>query len=349
MINFNEEYFGNNCYFFLKEWKDKISLYYSVGDTITESRKKDDKKDFDKKNEKKLKRYVSKTLSSSEKKSKKQIEKDLTSIEKDGEIDELVDIDGTFNSSRVPFINHYLAPKKTMDQTVPMARVSNDPVTRGYRVYWGESEEKDDNLLNEDKLSTMEKLILQAEKDGHIEGDYSQNVLSSAKKIAKEFDDLKNDDERKTLRDHFYGKFIKMITGKKQIKEVDYSDAFGYDETEDKDFKGTVNTLKKMGVDNPVQRAKQFGKLPKQKRKNGKLKQRLSEKEQIEEEQKNKMKKMVEDILAKKYSDKGEVVEKDKNKGMSQFLIKNLKSIKNLADKEGISLSDLIKQLKNDE
>ena len=279
MINFNEEYFGNNCYFFLKEWKDKISLYYSVGDTITESRKKDDKKDFDKKNEKKLKRYVSKTLSSSEKKSKKQIEKDLTTIEKDGEIDELVDIDGTFNSSRVPFINHYLAPKKTMDQTVPMARVSNDPVTRGYRVYWGESEEKDNNV----------------------------------------------------------------------VSEVDYSDAFGYDETEDKDFKGTVNTLKKMGVDNPIQRAKQFGKLPKQKRKNGKLKQRLSEKEQIEEERKNKMKKMVEDILAKKYSDKGEVVEKDKNKGMSQFLIKNLKSIKNLADKEGISLSDLIKQLKNDE
>lgn len=279
MVNFNEEYFSNNCYFFLKEGKDKISLYYSVGDTITESRKKDEKKDFDKKNEKKLKKYVSKALSTKEKKSKEEIEKDLDTIEKDGELDELVDTDGTFNSSRIPYLNQYLTPRKTMDQTVPMARVSNDPVTRGYRVYWGESEEKDENT----------------------------------------------------------------------ISEVDYSDAFGYDETENKDFKDTVKTLKKMGVDNPVERAKQFGKLPKQKRKNGKLKQRLSEKEQIEEEQKTKMKKMVEDILAKKYNDKGEVVEKDKNKGMSQFLIKNLKSIKNLADKEGISLSDLIKQLKTDE
>jgi len=279
MVNFNEEYFSNNCYFFLKEGKDKISLYYSVGDTITESRKKDEKKDFDKKNEKKLKKYVSKVLSTKEKKSKEEIEKDLDTIEKDGELDELVDTDGTFNSSRIPYLNQYLTPRKTMDQTVPMARVSNDPVTRGYRVYWGESEEKDENT----------------------------------------------------------------------ISEVDYSDAFGYDETENKDFKDTVKTLKKMGVDNPVERAKQFGKLPKQKRKNGKLKQRLSEKEQIEEEQKTKMKKMVEDILAKKYNDKGEVVEKDKNKGMSQFLIKNLKSIKNLADKEGISLSDLIKQLKTDE
>ena len=279
MVNFNEEYFSNNCYFFLKEGKDKISLYYSVGDTITESRKKDEKKDFDKKNEKKLKKYVSKVLSTKEKKSREEIEKDLDTIEKDGELDELVDTDGTFNSSRIPYLNQYLTPRKTMDQTVPMARVSNDPVTRGYRVYWGESEEKDENT----------------------------------------------------------------------ISEVDYSDAFGYDETENKDFKDTVKTLKKMGVDNPVERAKQFGKLPKQKRKNGKLKQRLSEKEQIEEEQKTKMKKMVEDILAKKYNDKGEVVEKDKNKGMSQFLIKNLKSIKNLADKEGISLSDLIKQLKTDE
>ena len=279
MINFNEEYFNNGYYFFLKEGKDKISLYYSIGDTITESRKKDEKKDFDKKNEKKLKKYVSKALTSKEKKSKEDIEKDLDSIEKDGEIEELVNSDGTMSNSRVPYLNQYLTPRKTMDQTVPMARVSNDPVTRGYRVYWGESEEKDDNV----------------------------------------------------------------------VSEVDYSDAFGYDETEDKDFKGTVKTLKKMGVENPIERAKQFGKLPKQKRKNGMLKQRLSEKEQLEEEQRKKMMKMVEDILAKKYKDKGEVVEKEKNKGMSQFLIKNLKSIKNLADKEGISLSELIKQLKTDE
>jgi hypothetical protein len=280
MINFNQEYFANNCYFFLKEGNDKISLYYSVGDTITETRKKDDKKVFSKKNEKKLKKYISKVVSSKEKKTKDDIENDLEDIENDGEIEELVDADGTFNSSRIPPLNMYLTPRKTMDQTVPMARVSNDPVTRGYRVYWGESEEKDDNL----------------------------------------------------------------------VSEVDYSDAFGYDETEDKDFKGTVKTLKKMGVENPIERAKQFGKLPKAKRKNGKLKQRLSEKEAIEEAQRIQMQKMVEDILTKKYNDKSEVVEKEKEeKGISQFLMKNLQSIKNLAKKEGVSLSQLIKKLKTDE
>ena len=38
-------------------------------------------------------------------------------------------------------------PRKTMDQTVVMARTTNDPVTRGYRVYYGESEDKKENIV----------------------------------------------------------------------------------------------------------------------------------------------------------------------------------------------------------
>jgi len=60
MINFNTEYFSNNYYFFLKDRGDKISLYYSVADTLTESRKKDEKIDFDKKDTKKIKDVMSK-------------------------------------------------------------------------------------------------------------------------------------------------------------------------------------------------------------------------------------------------------------------------------------------------
>jgi hypothetical protein len=277
MVEYNTEYFENGVYFFLKDKKDKIDLYYTVAETITESRKKDEKKEFPKKSENLLKNYISKILKNKKKRTKKEIDADLEKIKKSGEIDELVDSDGTLSSSRVPFLNMYLSPKKTMDQTVPMARVSNDPVTRGYRVYWGESEEKDDNV----------------------------------------------------------------------VSEVDYSDAFGYDETEDKDFKGTVNTLKKMGVENPVERAKQFGKLPKAKKKNGMLRQRLSEKDSIEEEQKKRMEKMVEDILTKRYQDDSEVVEKES--GINKILMKNLQSIKKLAEKEGISVSQLIKMLKNNE
>ena len=275
MINYNTEYFKNNLYFFLKERDEKISLYYSVAETLTESRKKDVKREFKKKDEKKIKNLVQKFLNSKGKITKKDIDKELDNVE--GEIDELVDSDGTMLNSKVPFLNMTLHPRKTTDQTVAMSRVTNDPVTRGYRVYWGESEDEQDNV----------------------------------------------------------------------VSEVDYSDAFGYEETENKDYKDTVKTLKQMGVENPVERAKQFGKLPKAKRKNGKLKQRLSEKETIEETQRKMAIKMVEDILTKKSKDDSDVVRKDE--GVSKILKNNLQAIKKLADREGISINQLIKILKSGE
>ena len=58
MINFNTEYYSNNYYFFLKERADKISLYYSIADTLTESRKNDERIDFDKKDSKKVKNII---------------------------------------------------------------------------------------------------------------------------------------------------------------------------------------------------------------------------------------------------------------------------------------------------
>lgn len=212
---------------------------------------------------------------------KNSIESELDNFGNDGELKELVSSDGTMMDSSVPFLNMTLHPRKTTDQTIPMARVSNDPVTRGYRVYWGESIEKDENLVN----------------------------------------------------------------------EIDYSDAFGYDETKEKDYNGTVKTLKKMGVENPVERAKQFGKLPKQKVKKTKtgkkvLKQRLVEKKPIEEIQRQKMLKMVEDILVNR---RKEVELGEKEKPINKIILKHISSLKNLAKKEGIELKDLIKALKNHE
>jgi hypothetical protein len=276
MINFNTEYYSNNYYFFLKERADKISLYYSIADTLTESRKNDERIDFDKKDSKKVKNIVGNVLKSKTKVSKNALTKKLKSIKPKKEIDELVDSDGTMLSSKIPFLNQTLTPHKTTDQTVAMARITNDPVTRGYRVYYGESEEGSDEVIN----------------------------------------------------------------------EVDYSEAFGYEETKDMNYNDTVITLKELGVDNPHQRARQFGKLPKQKRKNGELKQRLSEKDSIEEQQRKKMIKMVEDMLTKKSSNNSDVV---KDKGISKILLKNIQSIKKIADKEGISINMLIKALKSNE
>ena len=60
---------------------------------------------------------------------------------------------------------------------------------------------------------------------------------------------------------------------------------------------------------------------------------------------------MVEDILTKKSKKDGDVVKTDSNSNqtISKFLKRNLKSIKKLAEKEGISLDQLIKTLKYDE
>jgi hypothetical protein len=201
-------------------------------------------------------------------------------------LDELVDSDGSLSDSNIPILNQklYSPFPKTTDQIIPAARASNDPVRRGYRVYWGESEDEQDNV----------------------------------------------------------------------VSEVDYSDAFGYEETKDMDFDNTVDTLEDMGVENAEERAEEMGKDPKLEKKKLKgsfIRQRLVEKEPIDEIQKQQMVKMVEDILTKKTKKDGDVVKKnsDSSKSIGNFLKRNLKSIKKLAEKEGISVDQLIKALKYDE
>ena len=86
MINFNTEYFGNNCYFYMKDRGDKISLYYNVAETLTESRKSDEKIEFDKKDEKKLKGLVSSAMKTKSKVTKKALDKKLKGIKSKKEI-----------------------------------------------------------------------------------------------------------------------------------------------------------------------------------------------------------------------------------------------------------------------
>jgi hypothetical protein len=42
MVKLNTEYFNSPYYFYLKDKGDKVAIYYSVSNTITESRKNDD-------------------------------------------------------------------------------------------------------------------------------------------------------------------------------------------------------------------------------------------------------------------------------------------------------------------
>jgi len=283
MINFNEEYFSKPYYFFLKDRGDKVSLYYSVSETLSESRKKDEKMDFDKKDSPKIKNLIGKIMKNKSVKSTDEVTKTLKNIKtkKPTELEELVDDDGTMSTSKVPILNKWLTPKRTMDQTIVATRQTNNPITRGYRTYYGESVEEEPT-----------------------------------------------------------------------VNEIDYSDAFGYEETKDMDGKDTFKSLVKtlgMEPDEAKQRTKQFGKDPSGKRdKKSKYKndKNFIAKMTISEREKMEMSKMVDEMLAKRSKDNSEVQNKETT--VSKMLKKNIEAIKKIADNEGISINQLIKILKSE-
>ena len=217
MIAIDTELYSSPYYFLLRDKGNKYSLYFSVETTLTEARRKDEKIDFDKKHGDKVRKRLSKIAKEKKVKSTKEVK---------GEIEELINADGSMANSKVPILDPKLHPKKTMDQTVPAARMTNDPVTRGYRVYYGESVE--------------------------------------------------------------------------EVDEEDMSKAFGYQETSGKTPDQTIKILHKMGVENPVERAEEMGKDPelnKKKIKGSDMRIRITEKDTLEEIQRRKMIKVVEDIL----------------------------------------------------
>jgi hypothetical protein len=286
MIETNKEYFSSPYYFFISEKKDKISLYYSIAETLTESRKSDDKLDFDKKDLPKVKKGISSILNDKKIKTKSSIKKYFDEVTKDKEeIEELVDSDGTLVSSRIPPLNMGLAPKKTTDQTVIMGRMTNNPVTRGYRKYYGESEEEDENV----------------------------------------------------------------------VSEVDYSEAFGYEETKDMDGKDTYKYLvKKMGMepDDAKDRTEQFGKDPSGKKTKNAPKQIRNKKGFIDrmtlsEIERQKMIDIIDEILLTKKTNDKEISKKDTN--VSKIIKKNIDSLKKMAEKEGMTINQIIKMFKDEQ
>jgi len=246
MLKTNEEFFGSNYYFLLREKKDGGHLWFSVANTLLEARKKDEYIKVPKDKIEKLKKHLEKLVKDKTKKNTKELK---------GEIEELVNSDGTLSTSSVPILDPRLHPRKTMDQTVQAATQPGNYLAwsyRGGRTYYSESE----------------------------------------------------------------------------MKEEDMSGAFGYEETKDLDPEDTIKTLEDMGVDNPVERAIEFGKDPKipqeKKRKGSDMKIRLQEKENLAKIQREKMAKIIEDILVGKKGKKDIVNKKDKNEVLSKGEIMDL-------------------------
>ena len=212
----------------------------------------------------------------------------------DGEISELVNADGSMVGKSTPILQLDMHPRKTMDQTVVATRQTNNPMVRGYRVYYGESEEKDDE---------------------------------------------------------------------KMLDEVDYSDAFGYDETENvSTYDDADEVLADLGIEDPFERHErletlgfdpQLDKQLKQEKKRGECKNCFT-KRRLSELENQKMVKMIDEILLdKKHNSKDVLVKsKDDDEGkspISKILMRNIESIKKIAEREGLSLNKLIKHFKESE
>ena len=133
MITTDTEFYSSPYYFLLRDKGDKYSLYYSVEENLTEARKKDEVIHFEKSKGVKVKNHLKKVAKEKKIKTTKGLKKDL---------EELVNLDGALSNSKIPILDPRLHPHKTMDQTVAAARITNDPISRGYRTYYGESVEE---------------------------------------------------------------------------------------------------------------------------------------------------------------------------------------------------------------
>jgi hypothetical protein len=294
MIKLNQEYFNSPYYFYLKDKGSKINVYYSVSNTIVESRKNDDVVVIDKKDFEDIQKMISKILKSGKKLTKNQVHKlldskSLSTQKPDGELGELVNPDGSLMGSSIPILNQRNLAKKTTDKTVRMTKANQFPFIR---VYYGEGEEVDGKLLD----------------------------------------------------------------------EVDQSESFGFEETEDAPTYDVANKImKKMGVEDPFERNERLERLGfdrkldkelKNEKRRGECKNCFT-KRRLSELEKQKMEKMIDEILLSKKSKDKDVVKKTKETNddgvMSKLLIRNIEAIKKLADRENINIDKLVKHLKQGE
>lgn len=98
--------------------------------------------------------------------------KEITSeSEPQGEIDELVDADGTMLSSKIPILDPHLHPRKTMDQTVAMSRNVYDIFRMGYRRYFYEEDMSKAFGYDDTKFMDAKETIKFLEKELGLEPD----------------------------------------------------------------------------------------------------------------------------------------------------------------------------------
>jgi hypothetical protein len=257
MITIDQEFYSSPYYFLLRDKGDKFSLYYSVEGTLTEARKKDEVIHFAKEKGEKVKKYLKKTAKEKKVKNTKVLKKDL---------EELVNLDGAMSNSKIPILDPKLHPKKTMDQTVAASRITNDPITRGYRTYYGESVEEEMREVDMSKVfgyeetedmdgpETYEYFI----KELNLEpSDAEERTRQQGKNPFKEKKKMPGSDMKITISEIQKQKAIKMVEdilmNKKNSDNSDVTKKVNADSIEElpllirRNLKSLLNTVEKHG------------------------------------------------------------------------------------------------------
>lgn len=173
MITVDKEFYSSPYYFLLRDKGNKYSLYFSVEGTLTEARKKDEVVHFEKKKGEKVKKHLKKIAKEKKIKDTKALKTDL---------EELVNADGAMSNSKIPILDPRLHPRKTMDQTVAAASITNDPISRGYRTYYGESVEE----MTEEDMSAAFGYEETKDLDGKETYEYFKDELEMEPEEAKD-------------------------------------------------------------------------------------------------------------------------------------------------------------------
>ena len=380
MIEFNKEYFQKPYYFFLKDKGNKISLYYSVSPTLTEAKNEDKKMDFPKKDENKVKTFVSKILDSGKKFSPEAIQnalkklladaknevletkllakiisKSLGSFVKTGDFDlDKEDLDFMKSQSRdilkvLPIVVLQVVPGSTvatpfivkLGQKLGIKLESKVPEKYKETEKTPEKENGEIDELVDADGSMSNSTIPILDQGQHTQ--WTQDMRASLARMSSGGFPFK--------ARIYYGEGKE---DEKVLDEEDFHDAYGYEEIEDEDiktFKGCLSVFKDLEITDPFERYErcmQFGFDPD-----------LDDegKQRIVELQKDKMKQMIDELLLGKKTKDKDVVKKDNKKDeddeeesiISKILMRNLESVKKIAEKEGIDINKLVKHLKKGE
>ena len=383
MINFNTEYFKKPYYFFLKDKGDKMSLYYSVSENLNEAKQIDSRMDFDKSEEKNIKTFISVILSEGKKMSTGEITGRLKKY-KEGITKEfketkllfkiilssakqyLKDKDFELSKEEKDFIKDQSGDIAKLIPLIVLQLLPGSTLATPFIIEFGKKlgikmNSKIPEKYKEKEIEGEGELAEFVDADGTLLGSnipmldqqmHPHKTLDQTVKMART--------NQWPYYKRYWGESIENNI-KNLLDEVDQSESFGFEETEDVSTYDEADEIFKdeLGVEDDIEREERVKRLGfdrnldkqlKNEKKRGMCRNCFT-KRRLSELEKEKMTDLIDEILVKKKKKSNDVVPKDNSEDspVSKILIRNIESIKKIADKEGISINKLIKHLKEGE